>query len=81
MEMKSKQRKRRTSQSKMSIIVSQLSSLKTPKDMINAMNNLYKDDLENSTQGCEGAMSENIQYYFTKRSQLKVEDNVKEAEA
>ena len=50
------------------------------------MNNLYKDDLENSTQGCEGAMLENIQCYFTRRSHLKkqleaVEGNVKETEA
>ena len=38
------------------------------------------------TQGCEAAMSKNIQCYFTRRSQLKekleaIEDNVKEAEA
>ena len=54
--------------------------------MFNAMKNVYEDDLENLTQGCEGAMSENIQCYFTRRSHLKgqlevVEDNVKEEEA
>ena len=30
--------------------ISQVSSLKTPKDMFDAMNSMYKDDLENSTQ-------------------------------
>ena len=50
------------------------------------MNHMYEDDLENSTQGCEGAMSKNIQCYFTRRSQLKekldsVGYNVNEAEA
>ena len=54
--------------------------------MFNAMNILYEDDLENSTQGCEGAILENIQCYFTRRSQIKeeleaIEDNVKETEA
>ena len=54
--------------------------------MFNAIKNMYKYDLENSNQGCEGAMSKNIQCYFTRRYQLKeqlevVEDNVKEAEA
>ena len=44
---------------------------------------MYEDDLEKSTQECEGAMSENIQCYFMRRSQLKekleaIEDNVKE---
>ena len=41
--------------------ISHVSSLKTPKDMFDAMNNLYEGDLENSTQGCEGIMSEKIQ--------------------
>ena len=50
------------------------------------MTSMYEYDLENSTQGCEGTMSENIQCYFTRRSHLKeqleaVKDNVKEAEA
>ena len=54
--------------------------------MFDAMNNTYKYDLEKSTQGCEGAMSENIQCYFTRRSHLKeklevVEDIAKETEA
>ena len=44
-----------------------LSSLKDPKDMFDAMNGMYKDDLENSTQGCEGAMSENIQWLLQKK--------------
>ena len=47
---------------------------------------MYEYDLEDSTQECEGAMAENIQCYFTRRSQLKeqleaFEDNVKEVEA
>ena len=60
--------------------------MKTPKDMFDVMNILYEDDLEKSTQECEGAMSENIHDYFTRISHLKeqleaAEDNVKEAEA
>ena len=52
--------------------------------MFDAMNSLYEDDLENSTQGCEYANE--IQGYFTRRSQLKdkleaIRDNVKEEEA
>ena len=41
--------------------ISHISSLKTPKDMFDAMNNMYEYYLEKSTQGCEGAISENIQ--------------------
>ena len=33
--------------------ISHVSSLKTPKDMFDALKNLYEDDLENSTQVCE----------------------------
>ena len=52
--------------------------------MSNAMVNMYEDDLENSTQECEGTMLEKIHDYFTRRSHLKdqlesIEDNVKEA--
>ena len=36
--------------------ISHVSSLKTPKDMSDAMINMYEYDLENSTQECEGAM-------------------------
>ena len=36
--------------------ISHVSSLNTPKDMFDAINNTYEDDLENSTQACEGAM-------------------------
>ena len=54
--------------------------------MFDAMNNKYEDDLEDSTQYCEGSMSETFNDYLTRRSHLKeqlevVEDNVKEAEA
>ena len=41
--------------------ISHVSSLKTPKDMFDVTNNMYEDDLENSTQEYEGSMSENIQ--------------------
>ena len=60
MEMKSTQRKRRTfSQNKDEYLclhwISHVLSLKTPKDMFDALNNMYEDDLENSTQEFEGA--------------------------
>ena len=50
-----------------SIWISHVSSLKNPKDMFDAMNSMYEDDLENSTQECEGAMSENIQWLLHKK--------------
>ena len=61
-------------------------SLKNAKDMFDAMNIMYEDDLEKSNRGCEVEMSKNIQCYFTRRSHLKeqleaVEDNAKEIKA
>ena len=41
--------------------------MKTPTDMFDAMNSMYKDDLENSTQECEGVMTENIQWLIHKK--------------
>ena len=54
--------------------------------MFDEMNDLYEYDLENSNQGCEGTISENIFCHLIRISQLKeqlesIEDNVKEAEA
>ena len=54
--------------------------------MFDAINTMYEDDLENSTQECEGAMFETFNDYFTRRSHIKeqlevVEANVKEEEA
>ena len=37
--------------------ISHVSSLKNPKDMSDEMTNMYENDLENSTQECEGAVS------------------------
>ena len=47
------------------------------------MFDMYEYDIEDSTQECEGAMSETFNDYFTRRSHLKeqleaVEDIVKE---
>ena len=46
--------------------MSHVSSLNNPKDMFDAMKNMYADELENSNQGCEGAMSKNIQWLLHK---------------
>ena len=50
--------------------------------MFDVMNNLYKDDLENSTQGCEDANVRKHSMLLHKEisSQEAIEDNVKEVE-
>ena len=72
--------------------ISHVSSLNTPKDIFNAMTKLYKGNninmkmiLRTQLKDVKMQMSENIQYYFTRISQIKekleaIGDNVEEAE-
>ena len=56
--------------------------MKIPKDIFDAMKNMYKDDLDNVKVQCQKTFKD----YFTRIYHLKdqietIEDNVKEAEA
>ena len=67
-------------------------SLKTPKDMFDALTNLYEENninrkmtLRTQLKGVKMQNSESIQFYFTRVSQIKeqleaIGDNVEEAE-
>ena len=64
--------------------ISNVSSLKTPKDMFDTMKYSYEYELENSTQGCEDANVRKHSMLFHKEISKKLEaigDNVKEVEA